>query len=54
MEPESSITVFISPPLIPISSQMHPVHTFLHYFPKISIFCRLGSSEESIYFLGPV
>jgi hypothetical protein len=24
-----------NPPLVPILSQMHPVHNFLHYFPKI-------------------
>jgi hypothetical protein len=24
-----------SPPLVPILSQMHPVHNFPHYFPRI-------------------
>jgi len=24
-----------SPPLVPILSQIHPIHTFLPYFPKI-------------------
>jgi hypothetical protein len=33
MEPQNLITVFTTvPPLVPILSQMHPVHTFPFYF----------------------
>jgi len=35
MDPESSLPCSHHSPLIPISSQMHPVHTFTPYFPKI-------------------
>jgi hypothetical protein len=53
------------PPLVPILSQISPVHTFPPYIPKIhcnvillsnitSTFRYLGRSEESVQLRGPV
>jgi len=36
-----------SPPLVPIPSQMHLVHTFTHYFPKIHSDVGLPSMPRS-------
>jgi hypothetical protein len=35
METEGSLPCSQTPPLVPILSQMHPIHTFPHYFPNI-------------------
>jgi hypothetical protein len=36
MEPEGSLCVHNGPPLVPILSQMTPVHTLPTYLPKIN------------------
>jgi hypothetical protein len=36
--------------LVPILSQMSPVHTFQPYFPNSSVFCSLCRSKESVQF----
>jgi len=41
------ITMFMSPSLVPIVSQMHPVHTFPPYFPTIHSNIILPSTLRS-------
>jgi len=53
MEPETSFTMFTrAPALVPILSQMNPVHTFQPYHPKIhfilSSHLRLGLPSASL------
>jgi hypothetical protein len=53
-DPKFHYCVHKSPSLIPVFSQMHPVHTFPHYVPNIHsniiLLYKLRSSEWSLHF----
>jgi len=46
--------ISVSLPLVPILSQMHPLHTFAVYFPKIQYDIIIPSTSSSSEWLLPL